>query len=155
MEDGFSQLETPANAETKENHVARDETEDGLVSDQELAGDEDDVEETASNEQQLSEAETDPRDKRSSRRRITSELFKAIMSAPGLSVNKALDKWLEEGKDLSRAEISAAMLNLRRRRMYGRALQVISFIIASILGIYFPLNCSHLVYETNFFAYRC
>ncbi|XWS65319.1 hypothetical protein CRYUN_Cryun05aG0083000 [Craigia yunnanensis] len=124
LEDGFSELETPVNVETKENNNALVETEDGLVSDRELTGDEEDVEETASNELQLSEAETDPRDKRSSTRRITSELFKAIMSAPGLSVNRALDKWLEEGKDLSRAEISATMLNLRRRRMYGRALQL-------------------------------
>ena len=71
MEDGFSQLETPANAETKENHVARDETEDGLVSDPELSGDEEGVEETASNELELSEAETAPSDKSSSTRRTT------------------------------------------------------------------------------------
>ncbi|XWS57162.1 hypothetical protein CRYUN_Cryun09bG0149300 [Craigia yunnanensis] len=124
LEDGFSELETPANAETKENHIARDETKDGLVVDRELAGDEEDVEETASNELELLEVETDPSDKRSSTRRTTSELFKAIISAPGHSVNKVLDKWLEEGKDLSRAEISVAMLNLRKRRMYGKALQL-------------------------------
>ncbi|XP_022743376.1 pentatricopeptide repeat-containing protein At1g80270, mitochondrial-like [Durio zibethinus] len=124
LEDGFSELETPANAETKENYIAQDETEDGLVSDRELAGEEEDVQETASNELELLEGESDPSDKRSSTRSTTSELFKAIVSAPGLSVHKALDKWLEEGKDLSRAEISVAMLNLRKRRMYGRALQL-------------------------------
>ncbi|XVE84906.1 hypothetical protein DITRI_Ditri17bG0049100 [Diplodiscus trichospermus] len=122
LEDGFSELETPTNADNKENDISQDENEDGLVSDRELAGDEEDSEETASNEQES--VETDPSAKRSSRRRTTSELFKAIMSAARLSVNKALDKWLEEGKDLSRAEISVAMLNLRNRRMYGRALQL-------------------------------
>ncbi|XWS59000.1 hypothetical protein CRYUN_Cryun08bG0082700 [Craigia yunnanensis] len=125
LEDGFSELETPVDAETKENHVAWDETENGLVSDPELSGDEEDVEETASNELELSEAETAPSDKRSSTGRTTSELFKAVISAPGLSVHKVLDKWLEEGKDLSRDEISEAFLNLRKRRMYGMALRVI------------------------------
>ncbi|XVF40892.1 hypothetical protein PTKIN_Ptkin01aG0153300 [Pterospermum kingtungense] len=126
LEDGFSELETPVGAETKKNYIAHDETVDELVSDGELAGDEEDVEETASNELESLEAdtETDASHKRSSTRRTTSELFKAIMSVPGLSVSKALDKWLEEGKDLSRAEISLAMLNLRKRRMYGRALQL-------------------------------
>ncbi|XVE60973.1 hypothetical protein DITRI_Ditri06bG0003500 [Diplodiscus trichospermus] len=131
LEDGFSELETPAKAETKENHLAQDETEDGLVSDPELSGDEEDVEETGSNELELSEADTARSGKKSSTRRTPSELFQAIMSAPGLSVHKALDKWLEEGKDLSRAEISAAMLNLRKRRMYGRALQVSEWLEAN------------------------
>ncbi|XVF07098.1 hypothetical protein REPUB_Repub06bG0109200 [Reevesia pubescens] len=124
LEDGFSELEIPANAETKQIHIAQDEAEDGLYSDRELSGDEEDVEETASNELELLEVETDASDKKSSTRRATSALFKAIISAPGLSVHKALDKWLEEGKHLSKAEISAAMFNLRKCRMYGRALQL-------------------------------
>ncbi|KAE8694801.1 hypothetical protein F3Y22_tig00110773pilonHSYRG00092 [Hibiscus syriacus] len=35
--DGFSELETPANAETKGDHIVKDETEDGLDSDKELS----------------------------------------------------------------------------------------------------------------------
>ncbi|XVE95753.1 hypothetical protein REPUB_Repub02eG0126700 [Reevesia pubescens] len=131
LEDGFSELETPANADTKENHTAHEETEDVLDSDQELSGDEENVEETASNELDLLEADADASDRKSSTRRTTSELFKAIVSAPGLSVHKVLDKWCEEGKDLSRAEISVAMLNLRKRRMYGRALQLSEWLEAN------------------------
>lgn len=121
LEDGFSELETAGNSEKKRDHIAKDETEDGLDSDQEFSVD---VEETASNELELFGAETDVSDKKSSGRRTTSGLFKALISAPGLSTHKVLDKWLEEGKNLSRAEISSATLNLRKRRMYGRALQL-------------------------------
>ncbi|GMJ02368.1 PENTATRICOPEPTIDE REPEAT 596 [Hibiscus trionum] len=121
LEDGFSELETPANAETKRDHIVKDETEDGSDSDEELSGD---IEESASNELELFEAETDVRDKKSSSMRTSSELFKAIMSAPGISIYKVLDKWVEDGKSISRDEVLAAMLNLRKRRMYGRALQL-------------------------------
>ncbi|KAL4273360.1 hypothetical protein GQ457_13G010970 [Hibiscus cannabinus] len=121
FEDGFSELETPANAETKADHIVKDETEDVLDSDKELSSD---FEETASNELELLETETDVRDKKSSSRRTTSELFKAIISAPGISIYKALDKWVEEGNSISRTEVSSAILNLRKRRMYGRALQL-------------------------------
>ncbi|MCH80741.1 pentatricopeptide repeat-containing protein [Trifolium medium] len=61
--------------------------------------------------------------KKFSRRRVESELFKAIMDAPGLSIHTALDKWVEEGKELNREEISLAMVNLRKHKMYERALQ--------------------------------
>ncbi|XP_022767891.1 pentatricopeptide repeat-containing protein At1g80270, mitochondrial-like [Durio zibethinus] len=124
LEDGFSELETAANAETKENRNAQDETQDGLDSDREPSGDEEDVEGTASNELELSEAETDVSHKKSSTRRTASELFQAIISAPGLSIHKVLDKWLEEGKDLSRAVIAVTMLSLRKHRMHDRALQL-------------------------------
>ncbi|KAK8594150.1 hypothetical protein V6N13_125959 [Hibiscus sabdariffa] len=121
LEDGFSELETHAKAETKGDHIVKDETEDGLGSDEELSGD---IEETASNELELFEAETDVRDKKSSSMRTSSELFKAIISAPGISIYKALDKWVEGGKSICRDEVLAAMLSLRKRRMYGRALQL-------------------------------
>lgn len=58
-----------------------------------------------------------------------SELFKTIVSAPGLSIGSALDKWVEEGNEITRVEVAKAMLQLRRRRMYGRALQVILFLL--------------------------
>ncbi|KAE8734377.1 Pentatricopeptide repeat-containing protein [Hibiscus syriacus] len=125
LEDGFSELETPANAETKGDHNFKDETEDGLDSDEELSGD---VEETTSNELELFEAVTDVHDKKASSRRTTSELFKAIISTTGISIFKVLDKWVEEGKSISRDEVSAANFNLRKRRMYGRALQLFEWL---------------------------
>lgn len=54
----------------------------------------------------------------------SSELFKAIVSVSGVAVGSALDKWVEEGKEINRTEFTNAMLQLRKRRMYGRALQV-------------------------------
>ncbi|EOA39953.1 hypothetical protein CARUB_v10008643mg [Capsella rubella] len=54
----------------------------------------------------------------------SSELFKAIVSVSGVAVASALDKWIEEGKEINRTELANAMLELRKRRMYGRALQM-------------------------------
>lgn len=105
LEEGFSELEN----------------EYGLTSEPEPSGDHDDIE----TDLELSETETEPSRKTTPSKRKFSKLFKAIMDAPDISVNSVLDKYVEEGNDLSRAEISLAMANLRRRRMYGRALQVI------------------------------
>ncbi|XP_010459086.1 PREDICTED: pentatricopeptide repeat-containing protein At1g15480, mitochondrial-like [Camelina sativa] len=54
----------------------------------------------------------------------SSELFEAIVSVSGVAVGSALDKWVEEGKEINRTEFTNAMLQLRKRRMYGRALQM-------------------------------
>ncbi|KAL0704236.1 hypothetical protein Bca4012_070661 [Brassica carinata] len=90
--------------------------EDGLQSEEELSCDEADIE--GAELELLSEAVKTPGSKRSS------ELFKAIVSVSGLSVASALDKWVGDGKEINRTEIANAMLQLRRRRMYGRALQL-------------------------------
>ncbi|KAL0555075.1 hypothetical protein IC582_009008 [Cucumis melo] len=52
-----------------------------------------------------------------------SELTKAIWNAPALSVASALDKWVNEGNKLSRDDISSTMTSLRKRQMFGKALQ--------------------------------
>ncbi|KAI8559261.1 hypothetical protein RHMOL_Rhmol04G0158900 [Rhododendron molle] len=124
LEDGFSELETPANADVvKEKHV--DEVnEDELISEPELSEDEDDDAEGRQNELELSDIEADIAEKRSAQMGASSSLFDAIMRAPGLSVQSALDNWVEGGNELTRSEISLAMLNLRKRKMYGRALQL-------------------------------
>ncbi|KAF7819079.1 pentatricopeptide repeat-containing protein [Senna tora] len=62
--------------------------------------------------------------KLSRRRSPKSELFKAIVNDPGLSVHCALGKWIEEGKKLNREEISLAMNDFRKLKMYGTALKV-------------------------------
>ncbi|XP_010476639.1 PREDICTED: pentatricopeptide repeat-containing protein At1g15480, mitochondrial [Camelina sativa] len=54
----------------------------------------------------------------------SSELFKAIVSVSGVDVGSALDKWVKEGKEINRTEFANAMLQIRKRRMYGRALQM-------------------------------
>ncbi|KFK39007.1 hypothetical protein AALP_AA3G188800 [Arabis alpina] len=91
-------------------------SEDGIQSEEELSGDEHTV-----------EMELDVPDLEVGKMAISkksTELFEAIVSFSGLSVGSALDKWLEEGKEINPTEIANAMLQLRRRRMYGRALQM-------------------------------
>lgn len=117
LEDGLSELDTPTGEDNDE-----------LISEPNIADDNDDVEEPQ-NELELSDTETELTQKKSREgRRVQSELLKAILDSPGLSVQSVLDKWVEEGKELSRSEVSLAMLNLRKRRMFWRALQVTSYI---------------------------
>lgn len=52
------------------------------------------------------------------------KLLNAIVAGRGSSIHDALNKWVEEGHDCGRPEIYAAINNLRRHRMYGKALQV-------------------------------
>lgn len=122
LEEGFSEIERMKAAQDAS---SESDTEDELVSEGELSGNEDGVE--------GAEGELDPLEsgtRRETRKRST-ELFRAIASAPGLSVGSALDKWLEEGKEINRVEVANAMLNLRRRRMYGRALQMSEWLEAN------------------------
>ena len=114
LEDGFSELETPAG----------DGNENLLISDTDLSDDNEDGKEPH-NELELSDTEVEPSEKKLYRGRAQSELFKLILGAPGISVHSMMDKWVEEGKELSRQVISLAMVNLRRRKMYAKALQVI------------------------------
>ncbi|XP_028122223.1 pentatricopeptide repeat-containing protein At1g80270, mitochondrial-like [Camellia sinensis] len=126
LEDGFSELETPASADMIQDSNVDGENEDELISEPELSEEEDDDDgvEEPQNELELSDTEADVTEKRSPPKRAFSTLFQAIVDAPGLSVQSTLDKYVEEGNDLSRSEISLAMLNLRKRRMYVRALQL-------------------------------
>ncbi|KAM0981398.1 hypothetical protein TB1_013753 [Malus domestica] len=123
LEDGFSELETPSSAEAIPESSAKDENEDELISEPELSEVEEDVK-PSQHEMELSETETDPSEKRSPKKGNTLALYKAILSCPGTSIHGALDKWVEEGNEIDRAEVSMAMLNFRRRQMYGRALQL-------------------------------
>lgn len=52
-------------------------------------------------------------------------LCKALMDAPSHSVASVLKKWAEEGNDLERLRISSILINLQKRRMYGKALQIL------------------------------
>ncbi|XP_022147790.1 pentatricopeptide repeat-containing protein At1g80270, mitochondrial-like [Momordica charantia] len=127
LEDGFSELETPPSTSSLGDNKAADDNEEGLISGTEVEDDDDD--DGTQNELDLPEVETELVEKISTKR-APSALFKAIFNAPG-SVASALDKWVSEGKDLSRADISLAMLNLRRRRMFGKALQFSEWLEAS------------------------
>lgn len=116
LEDGFSELQTSATADATGE----------LVFEPELSEDDTDVvEESSQNPLELLDTETYSGEKTSLGKRVPSELFNAINAAPGVPIHSILDNWFAKGKDLDRAEISLAMLDLRKRRLYVRALQVI------------------------------
>ncbi|XP_047178772.1 pentatricopeptide repeat-containing protein At1g80270, mitochondrial-like [Vigna umbellata] len=79
-------------------------------------------------ELELSDDETGPTKKQSPGRQTQSELFKEIVKAHGLSIDSAIDKWVQQGKELGREEIMLAVRNLRKGKMYGRALQLFQWL---------------------------
>lgn len=118
LEDGFSELETPLGEESEKGVVS--DSEDSDESDEsEITGPHNELELPLSHD--VDEVSTG---KRSSRKRADSELFKAIMNGTGPTIYTALEKWVEDGKELSREEISLTMINLRRRKIYLKALQL-------------------------------
>ncbi|CAL9241371.1 unnamed protein product [Arabidopsis halleri] len=113
LEDGFSEL-----GSSKPGLDTSSDDDEGK-----LSADEDETEEE--------ELELDLIDSNRTAEKKPSELFKTIVSAPGLSIGSALDKWVEEGNQITRVEVAKAMLQLRRRRMYGRALQMSEWLEAN------------------------
>ncbi|XP_012833129.1 PREDICTED: pentatricopeptide repeat-containing protein At1g80270, mitochondrial-like [Erythranthe guttata] len=53
-----------------------------------------------------------------------SAFTKAVLGAPIVSVVKVLDQWVKEGNELTKPEVSSTMVNLRKRRMFVKALKV-------------------------------
>ncbi|OVA06990.1 Pentatricopeptide repeat [Macleaya cordata] len=125
LEDGFSELETPVSDVGEETNVAEENVEE-QISDLELSDNdaEEELVEDSPNEIEFSGIDSGNVGEDSPKRRIPSELFKVILAASPQNVNGALEKFVEEGNSLGRTEISLAMLNLRKRRMYGKALQL-------------------------------
>ena len=72
---------------------------------------EEDGEETTSNKWEIFDDETASSNKKSPS--STSNLFKAIMFAPSLTINKALAKWLDKRKDINKAKILVVIFNLQ------------------------------------------
>ncbi|CAA7042343.1 unnamed protein product [Microthlaspi erraticum] len=115
LEDGFSELE---NAKETSSSSSDDDSEDDETK---LSADEE--------EEELDLIETDDGIKTVQKK--PSELFNTIVSAAGLSIGSALDKYVEEGNEINRFEVSKAILQLRKRRMYGRALQMSEWLEAN------------------------
>ncbi|KAK4272450.1 hypothetical protein QN277_021008 [Acacia crassicarpa] len=113
LEDGFSELGT-----------AGGENSDELISKSDLSVDDEDTEEPQ-NELELSDTETISTEKKSPKGgRAQSEMLKAILDAPDGTIRSTMDKWVEEGEEVKRSEISLVMHMLRKRRLYGKALQL-------------------------------
>lgn len=121
VEEDDYKAELGASINTKSISESKEDVDDGLISEAEFSH-HDDEESSGSSSEKL-EMKTRPTG-RTSVRRASSALFTAIVRTSSQSLRTVLDKWLEEGKDLSRDEISLTMSNLRGRKMYGRALQL-------------------------------
>lgn len=122
VEEDDYKAEPGASISTKSISVSKEDVDDELISEVEVS-DYDDEESSGSSLEKL-ERKTGTT-KGASLRGASSALFKAIIGTSSHSLQTVLDKWLEKGKDLGRDEISLTMSNLRSRRMYGRALQVV------------------------------
>lgn len=121
VEEGFSDLELAP--ETDKVGDSSDDLEDGLSEDELSVEGKD---EGADHALGLLDAAKDTNVEKALNKKIgTSPLFKILMEAPRLSINSALDKWVEEGNALGRSEISTVILNLRKWKLYGKALQVL------------------------------
>eukprot|EP01018_Ginkgo_biloba_P036159 Gb_27873 [translate_table: standard] len=125
VEEGFSELESPR---TSNNGGEADEL---LVSEDEFSELEspDNSHELAHADPYLSEAEADKdRPKEDSQAAEISTnatpLYRVALDCKYQALRSSLDQWLADGNVLSREEVVSAFIQLRRRRMFRRALQV-------------------------------
>lgn len=116
LEEGFSELETP---EASEGTGIGSEDSDSS-SDSESSDVDENMEETLESEL-LKDVEVDAL---KAKKLGFSPLLKLALDESGPSISDALDKYVAENKDLSRAVVYHTLLNLRRRRMFLRALQL-------------------------------
>ncbi|KAJ8443212.1 hypothetical protein Cgig2_017205 [Carnegiea gigantea] len=120
LEEGFSELETHEVTETTgQGDIEDDST---SVSESELSDDE--SLEDALETELIEDLAMDSAKTESKKKRVLSDLCKLIMDEPGHSISDALDKYVADGKELSQSEIYDTLLNLRRRKMFGKALQL-------------------------------
>ena len=103
LEDGFSDLEVPPEADTKDA---------GLTS-------EDSSDEDATDEVGLPDVDADAKSEKRG-----SILLKVLIEAPRHEVTKAVEKWANDGNTLDRAELYFVLLSLRKRRWFDKALRV-------------------------------
>ncbi|KAL0339772.1 UNVERIFIED_CONTAM: Pentatricopeptide repeat-containing protein, mitochondrial [Sesamum radiatum] len=120
LEDGFSDLEKPSHVAQESSSGDESESDDDLISRSELSGEED-VAEDIQNELEALGTETDVEVKKSPE---TSAMAKAILDAPASLVSTVLDKWVEEGNEVTQNEVSLTMFQLRIRRFFIKALQL-------------------------------
>ncbi|GAA0162311.1 hypothetical protein LIER_18428 [Lithospermum erythrorhizon] len=122
LEDGFSELEGSTDADS----IQHKKVDDDLTSESELSGEEsgDDTIDLPEDELNLLDTESDANEKKLYRKRVHSELFKVISAAKNANLSGVLNKWVEEGNEVTRKEILLSFLNLRKRHMYFKALQL-------------------------------
>ncbi|CAL4957163.1 unnamed protein product [Urochloa decumbens] len=118
LEDGFSDLEVPPGADKKDA---------GLTS-------EDSSDEDAADEIGLPDVDAGAKpEKEHMNRTSDSILLKAMLETPRHGVTKALEKWAKDGNTLDRGGLFFVLLNLRRRKWFGKALQLLEWVEESNL----------------------
>ncbi|XP_042474552.1 pentatricopeptide repeat-containing protein At1g80270, mitochondrial-like [Zingiber officinale] len=124
LEDGFSDLEVPLESADSVDGAGK-EVDEELISEGELS------EQAADGSLDLVDVEASEGGAKKGWLRLShSPIFQLIMDTPRHSLTSALDKYAEEGKSLGSGEISIAMLNLRKRRLYSMALQFVEWLEA-------------------------
>lgn len=118
-EDEFCEIDTPVHASSDRN--VDDKNGDDTISEGDLFYE--GVDESPEIERGFAETVVDRTEKKS-RKRGASALFNAIIADQNVSIHSVLDKWVANGKDLEMSEIWLAMLNLRKCRLYKKALEV-------------------------------
>ncbi|KAJ8511564.1 hypothetical protein OPV22_001998 [Ensete ventricosum] len=134
LEDEFSDEELAPEAdamvEPEENEDDEKSVSEGEIFEEEIS--EEDTNITANDSLGLLDSVSDfPIKKRRRGKRAKSPLFKIIMEAPSDSFNSTLDKWVKDDNRLGRDEISFTILNLRRYRLYMKALLFLEWLEAN------------------------
>ncbi|XP_042469427.1 pentatricopeptide repeat-containing protein At1g80270, mitochondrial-like [Zingiber officinale] len=128
LEDGFSDLEVPLESVDSVDGSCKEDDEE-LISEGELS---EEYDESAVSSLDLVDVEASEGGAKKERLRLShSPIFQIIMDTPRNSLTRTLDKYVEEGKSLGRDEISLAVYNLRKRRVYPMALQFVEWLEAS------------------------
>jgi pentatricopeptide repeat protein len=81
-----------------------------------------------SGDEDLIDAEISASEKAASKKPGSFPLFRKIIAGSGVTVGKVINKWVEEGNDVSRVDILQVLYKLRRRRMFSRALQLLDWL---------------------------
>ncbi|KAL6849984.1 hypothetical protein ACP4OV_020611 [Aristida adscensionis] len=113
LEDGFSDLEVPPEADKKDVELTSEDS-----------SDEDGIDEIG-----LPDIEADAKpEKEQISGASQSTLLKVLLEAPRNDVTESLKKWVKEGNTLDRGDLYYAILNLRRRKWFNKALQVMEWL---------------------------
>ncbi|KAM0842124.1 hypothetical protein ACQ4PT_020062 [Festuca glaucescens] len=113
LEDGFSDLEVPPEADKKEVELTSEES-----------SDEDAVDEIDS----LGvDADAKP-EKETVKRASQSPLLKVLLEAPRNDVAASLKKWVDGGNTFDRSDVFYVILHLRKRRFFAKALQLLEWL---------------------------
>ncbi|WVZ71559.1 hypothetical protein U9M48_020133 [Paspalum notatum var. saurae] len=118
VEDGFSDLEVPPEDDKKEAALTS----------------EDNSDEDAAGEIGFPDVDADAKpEKDHIKKAFNSTLLKAMLEAPRYEVTKALEKWANDGNTLDRNEVFFVVLNLRKRRWFSKALELLEWVDKSKL----------------------